>query len=171
MPRLFFALWPDEEVRARLAVALESLPPGTGRPVPLCNLHITLAFLGDINEDQQRSLRAGAATIQAPAFDLVFSHLGCWPHAAVAWLAPENIPLALVELMAQLQSQCRDIGLKPDTRPYHPHLTIARKVRQVRDVNIAPIHWQICSFSLMESARGRTGSEYRALGHWPLISS
>lgn len=171
MPRLFFALWPDEVTRSRLAGALASLPSLAGRQVPVRNLHITLVFPGDVSGEQQRQLQAGADTVRAQSFALALSQLGCWPHAAVAWLAPEAVPPALIDLVAQLQSLCRGAGLTPDARPYHAHLTFARKVRQVPPATIAPIHWQIGSFSLIESLRGRTGSEYRPLAHWPLISS
>ena len=169
MPRLFFALWPDDPTRLRLAVAVESLPKLPGRPVPVRNMHITLVFLGEVTEEQQQVLRAAAGTIHAPSFALTISQLGCWPRATVAWLAPESVPQPLTDLVAQLQSVCRGAGLEPDARPYHPHLTIARKIRRVAPAELAPIHWQISRFSLVESVPERAGSEYRPLAHWPLI--
>ncbi len=169
MPRLFFALWPDDPTRSRFAAALESLPRLPGRPVPVRNLHITLVFLGEVNAEQQQVLRAGADTLHAQSFDLTISQLGCWPHAAVAWLAPEVVPPALVDLVAQLQSVCRRAGFEPDRRPYSPHLTIARKVRQVEPAIPVPIHWQINTFALVESVPDRAGSEYRPLAIWPLL--
>jgi 2'-5' RNA ligase len=171
MPRFFFALWPDDLTRSQLAVAVQSLPAMPGRPVPVRNLHITLVFLGDINAEQQQVLRVGADAIHAHSFALAISQLGCWPHAAVAWLAPDTVPPALIDLVAQLQSVCRRAGLEPDMRPYHPHLTIMRKVRHVLPANLAPIHWQISRFSLIESVPGRAGSEYHPLAHWPLFST
>jgi len=171
MPRLFFALWPDDLTRARLATAVDSLPKLPGRPVPVRNLHITLVFLGAASAEQQQVLRSGADTIHAQSFDLTISQLGCWPHAAVAWLAPDTLPPPLLDLVEQLQSVCRRAGFEPDPRPYHPHLTVARKVRRVAPARIAPIHWQINTFSLIESVSGRAGSEYQQLAFWPLIST
>ena len=169
MPRLFFALWPDDETRSRLAAAVESLPKLPGRLVPARNLHITLVFIGAVTAEQEQLLRTGADAIHAAAFELNLTQLGCWTHAAVAWLAPEATPPALLDLVARLQSVCREAGLAPDTRPHVPHLTLARKVRRVPAVNLAPIRWQINTFALVESAPGRTGSEYRPLAFWPLI--
>ncbi len=169
MPRLFFALWPDDLTRSKLAATLASLPALSGRPVPLRNLHITLVFLGDITNEQQQQLIAEAPSVQAPPFDLVLSQLGCWPQASVAWLEPEAVPPPLPDLVRQLGTVCEQAGLTPDGRPYQPHLTIARKIKRVPAANIAPIHWQIREFALIESVRDRTGSEYRPLAHWPLI--
>jgi 2'-5' RNA ligase len=166
--RLFFALWPDDQTRSRLADVAGSLPKPPGRLVPVRNLHITLVFLGAVTAEQQQSLCAGADAIHTPAFDLTLSQLGCWPHAAVAWLAPDTVPQPLLDLVAQLQSNCRHAGLAPDTRPYLPHLTIARKIRRLAPAGFAPIHWQISRFSLVESVPERAGSEYRPLAHWPL---
>jgi len=171
VPRLFFALWPDDLTRSRFAAAVESLPKMPGRPVPVRNLHVTLVFLGGVNAEQQQVLQQGADGIHAPSFSLTISQLGCWPHAAVAWLAPGVVPPALVDLVTQLQSVCRNAGLEPDTRPYHPHLTIARKIRRVAPANIDPIFWQISRFSLIKSVSDRAGSEYHPLVHWPLFSS
>ncbi len=46
--RLFFALWPSEEVRAGLAEVMASLDVRGGKPVAAENLHITLLFLGSV---------------------------------------------------------------------------------------------------------------------------
>ena len=169
MARLFFALWPDDQTRSQLAAAVDSLPTLPGRLVPARNLHITLVFLGAVDAEQQQALRLGADTIRGQSFARAISELGRWPHASVAWLAPATVPAAVLDLVAQLQLLCRHAGLEPDPRPYHPHLTIARKIRRVPPAHFAPIHWQISRFSLVESVSDRAGSEYRPLAHWPLI--
>lgn len=169
MARLFFALWPDDEVRSRLAAAIHALPSASGRPVPVRNLHITLVFLGDVTGPVQAVLLEGAAALRGPRFDLALSRCGGFRRTGVAWLAPETVPAAVIRLVADLTALCRQAGLAPDTRPYEPHLTIARKCRRVQTVEFPAVCWPVTDFALVESQRSRAGSEYQVLARWPLV--
>lgn len=168
MPRLFFALWPDDEVRARLATAIAALPDAGGRPVPTRNLHLTLVFLGNVAEAVQKELTAGAAGIRGRSFELVLTRAGGFPRTGVAWLASEATPPALLDLVTELSSLGEFAGREAEKRPYAPHLTIARKCRRVETVDIPAVRWPVREFALVESVPGRAGSEYRVLAHWPL---
>ncbi len=57
MPRLFFALWPDPPTRTALAMLVDGLPLVGGRRVPAENLHLTLAFLGNVDEGAAAAAR------------------------------------------------------------------------------------------------------------------
>lgn len=167
--RLFFALWPDETVRAQLAAAAAGIELPRSRPVPARNLHLTLLFLGEVEENVQQRLVAGAGAIRAPGFALEFDHAGSFAAAGVAWIAPGACPPALAELVAQLRELAGRCGIATDARPYRPHLSIARKLRRrVPRRALPPIHWQINSFCLVESQPGAAGSEYRVEQSWPL---
>jgi 2'-5' RNA ligase len=168
MARLFFALWPDDEVRARLAAAIAALPFPGGRPVPVRNLHLTLVFLGNVPEAAQKELTAGAAEVRGRSFDLTLNRAGGFTRTGVAWLAPEAVPPELAELVTELESLGRFAGREPETRPYAPHLTIARKCGRVAASGFIPVLWPVRDFALVESAPGRDGSEYRVLARWPL---
>lgn len=170
MPRLFFALWPDEATRARLDGARRSLPEQSGRPVPARNLHLTLVFLGDVADTALGALEAGAAMLRAAPFTLVLDRYGGFAHAGVAWLAPARVPEELLSLVEALRETCRAAGLAPDPRPYVAHLTVARKIRAVTPTEVTPLPWPVTDFCLVESTRGTAGSEYRIRACWPLIA-
>lgn len=170
--RLFFALWPDDATRSRLAAISAALPARSGRRVAAENLHITLCFLGSVEKDRLDCLRQGAATIRAPGCTLRLEHLGWFRRAGVVWLAPEDahVPPALIALAGAVNRVVRACGLEPDARVWRPHLTLTRKAaKPPRGQVFAPVRWDIREFCLVESITRSRGPEYRVLAHWPLL--
>lgn len=171
MARYFFALWPDDTTRQQIANIVELLPEETGRRVALTNLHITLAFLGNVDESLIQGLCTGAATLHGQAFSLALDKMGWWKRPRVAWLAPTRTPAALSALVAEINGLAAGNHLPVDTRPYRPHLTIARKVSRFPGaVKIDPILWNISNFCLVESNTLETGAVYKVVDRWPLSS-
>jgi len=170
--RLFFALWPDAGVRDRLAARAEVLPARCGRRVARDNLHLTLVFLGSVDDAVVECLLERAAAIRRPDFTLTLERLGWFRRARVTWLAPERIPAALQGLVDDINAAVRGCGLATEEgRPYRPHLTLSRKaMRPPRKEEPDPIHWHISDFCLVESIIRDTGPEYRILQRWVLTS-
>ena len=169
MKRLFFALWPDDSVHARLAEQARLLPINTGRRVPPENFHITLVFLGNVEEQAIPVLTGAAEGISTPRFRLQINHCGWWKRAKVAWLAPAYTPEPLLELVRQLNHQARLAGLPVDERDYSPHLTVARKLtRPLNPCTFEPIQWDVREFCLVESVTHEKGARYRVLQSWAL---
>lgn len=169
MKRLFFALWPDDGVRARLAEQAGLLPITTGRRVPPENFHITLVFLGNVEEQAIPGLADSAAGLRIPGFSLQIERCGWWKRAKVAWLAPAYTPAPLEELVGQINQFCVSAGLPIDKRDYSPHLTIARKVnRPVNNLCFDPIGWDVRDFCLVESVTHEHGVRYQVRQSWLL---
>jgi 2'-5' RNA ligase len=167
--RLFFALWPDAEVRDGLAGLAQRLPARCGRKVTAEHLHITLSFLGNVPEDNLACLTEGVGAIRVPAFLLSLDRLGWFRRAGVVWVAPEAAPQELIHLAAEINKVVLDCGLEPDGRAYQPHLTLSRKARRPpRGLDFVPIHWNIRDFCLVQSVNHTTGPEYRVLKRWVL---
>jgi 2'-5' RNA ligase len=167
--RSFFALWPDDDVRRQLSAAAEMLPDRLGRRVPPAKLHLTLVFLGNISPETRAQLEAGAGEIRVRPFSLQLERSGWWSGARVAWLAPQEAPQELYDLVKALRALSEACHVEPEGRSYRPHLTIARKVmRRPRPLRFEPIRWQINSFCLVESQPGNDGSEYRVVREWSL---
>jgi 2'-5' RNA ligase len=93
--RVFFALWPDDASREALAHATRKAARASGgRPVPVENLHSTIAFLGAIPEARLAVAVATAAQLEHPAFRLVFDRLEHWPKQAVLCATCTHAPPA-----------------------------------------------------------------------------
>ena len=169
MKKLFFALWPDDEVRSRLLGQAQLIHINTGRRVPPENFHITLVFLGNVEEQAIPELTDGAEGLSVPGFRLQINHGGWWKRAKVAWLAPAYSPEPLLELVRQLNHQARLVGLPVDERDYSPHLTIARKfTRPLKPCTFEPVHWDVGEFCLVESVTHEKGARYRVMQSWAL---
>ena len=164
MKRLFFALWPDAGTRDLLAEQAGLIQVNTGRRVPPENYHITLAFLGNVNEQDIPGLADAATGLSIPGFTLQIDHCGGWKRSNVAWLAPSHTPEPLLELARQIIRLSRLAGISVDERDYTPHLTIARKLaRPVKPHAFEPIQWNVKEFCLAESVTHEKGARYRTL--------
>lgn len=168
--RLFLALWPDEELRQQIKRHSKVLlSHGGGRPVALENIHITLAFLGNVDASQQACVEQVADRIQCPAFRLTLDQAGHWSRPRVLWIGASEIPDTLLKLVADLYKGIRNCGLELDSRPYRAHLTLMRKVnRAPAELNVQPVDWQVNRFVLVRSTTLPEGVKYEVAKEWGL---
>jgi RNA 2',3'-cyclic 3'-phosphodiesterase len=177
VPRLFFALWPDDALRARIAnLASDSVAQSGGRAVPHDNLHVTLSFLGQVPEQRVAAALAAAAAAAAScepfelAFELVFDQLEAWRRAGVLCLTSAAPPAGLTALAAALHQRLTAAGFELEERAFKPHITLARDVRRkVAKQRSGPFFWPVREFVLAQSNMTKTGSEYTVLQRWPLV--
>lgn len=171
MSRCFYALWPDESTRAELTTAVRRVPHH-GLPVDPWNFHLTLVFLGGITRVQLEGLIQATSELHSPPFTLNLDRAGWWSGPRVLWLAPSLNPDPLSRLVEGLSdvAKRRDIAL--DARPYNPHLTIARKVRDFEGTAVfKPVKWRVGGFHLLESKSLKSGVVYEPLAAWPLTAA
>ena len=95
------------------------------------NMHITLLFLGDIFGAQVAPLAAAldAVTAQHARFALAVVGLGWFgpPRSPrVVWAGVNDPDQKLAVLQKQTEEQARALGLRTESRPFHPHLTLGR---------------------------------------------
>lgn len=170
MQRLFFALWPDNRVRARLA-ASATQPALKRRPVATHNYHLTLHFVGAADAALRRCLIDAAGGVVAPPFALQLGEWGYWQRPSVAWLAPVESPPALLRLVTALRAAAVACGLPAEARAYLPHVTLARRVlRRPAWPDSPVIHWPVSDFVLCQSVSEVGGVRYEVLQRWPLSS-
>jgi 2'-5' RNA ligase len=156
MARLFFASWPDEAARARLApLAAELATLASGKAVPIEKVHLTLAFLGEVDAARiERALEAARRVRLAP-FTFALDRVGSFRGARVAWAGCEMAPEPLAALASELARSLAASGFALEDRPYAPHATLARRIaRPVTAAAIAPIAWPVAGFSLVRSETG-----------------
>jgi 2'-5' RNA ligase len=171
LKRLFFALWPDVALQDRLHdLAATMLPPGSGRPTPSSNIHLTLAFLGPVAADKQVCCETAVGGVRARRFTLALDALGCFRRSGILWVGAEHAPEDLLALVRALSEALRDCGYEPDPRPFRAHLTLARRLRRCpRFPSLTPIDWAVNDFVLVESHTGAGGAQYEILRRWQLF--
>ena len=170
MSRLFFALWPDDRVRAAIAAQRDRIAREyVGRPARADTLHLTLLFLGEVPELRVPTLLACGDRIQAEAFSLKIDARSHFHEARVAWLGATEPPGALLALHDALSPVARDAGFTFDEKTYQPHITVARHCIEFPPPCAVPaIEWDVDSFVLIDSRATTSGPLYRVLKYWPL---
>lgn len=146
------------------------VPRGVGRRLSPEHIHITLAFLGAIDDDRQACMTRAAAGIQGKRFTLELDEAGHFPRPQVVWLGTRHLPSALQKLQAQLVTELmRQCSFEPDSRPFVPHITLWRKVRRVTlPAAVGPVSWPVSRFVLARSRTLPSGAEYSIVQEWPL---
>ncbi len=141
-----------------------------GRQLPMANLHMTLAFLGEVPGDRVNALIALGNDLPRDAIHLRFDRIECWKKPELAALRPAETPVALTRLVGQLNTGLRLAGFVPDSKVFRPHVTLARHVTtSAPSLPVWPvIEWQVPALVLVRSRLSQEGSEYAVLHEWPL---
>lgn len=170
--RLFFALWPDDTVRAALAAAVDRVAAfaGEGRRTPASKYHLTLHFLGGwpaMPDAVVARCREAAAGVDCGGFHLVVDHAGHFAGARVGWLAPSGNS-GLDALWSALGHALDDAGIaRRADETFSPHVTVLRGFRaRVENAPVDPVSWPVQDFVLVHSH----GGHYEVVGRWPLGS-
>jgi 2'-5' RNA ligase len=164
--RLFFALWPDDQIRLKLLRLNQSLEVQGFKPVQPHNLHATLVFLGLIDIASELLIKHGVITISAKPFVLTFDQLSYWSKPKVLCLTCSHIPDEIEKLVTALNWEVASCGLQTETRPYMPHITLARHAGYLPDVEFEPIVWHAEAFCLVESCSEQGAVNYKVRQQW-----
>ena len=172
MLRVFFALWPDADARDRLASAAQDVAAMTkGSAPPAANLHVTLAFIGDVAPERLDALCAIGESVAASAvpFVLTLDCAGTFRGTGIAWAGASSLPSSLVELARDLAAGLLAQGFPVEQRAFTPHVTLARRAKTPSLASLpAPVGWEVTHLALDASEPGRGGSRYQELAAWPL---
>jgi RNA 2',3'-cyclic 3'-phosphodiesterase len=178
MPRLFTALEIPRHVGESLAMLRGGLPGA--RWIDPENYHLTLRFIGDIDDALARDIAGLLGRVQRRPFELRLDGLtffgGRKPRAVVAAATPAA---PLLELQAEHERLLQRLGLEPEGRKYTPHVTVARlrdsSSRQVADYLTARAHYRSASFDvsrfvLFSSRSSVGGGPYVVEAAYPLTA-
>lgn len=166
--RLFFALWPDDGVRAALARwALAIQHVAGGRATRTESIHLTLAFLGAVEPARLKELKAAAASVAVRPFELVLDAAGCWKHNRIAWAGATATPPVLGTLVSDLRTALAGAGFLFDPKPFVPHLTLVRKAQPGFALPaLESVPWRVTGFVLVRSVMQAAGSRYAIEAEW-----
>ena len=159
MPRLFTGLEIPRHVADSLSMMRGGLPGA--RWIDAENYHLTLRFIGDIDDALARDIAGLLGRVQRRPFELRLDGLtsfgGRKPGALVASVAAAT---PLLELQAEQERLLQRLGLQPEGRKYIPHVTLAR----LRETS----SWQVADYL---SARGHFRSAPFEVSRFVLFSS
>ncbi len=171
-PRLFFALWPDDDVAARLyALGCEAHARCGGRRMRRDTLHLTLAFIGEVAPERLPDLIAVGNALSTAPFTLSIDRLGAWRHNRIAWGGAQLTPEPLDACAAALASALAGAGFPTERRAFVPHVTLLRRIeRPIAPCEVEPILWPARRIALVRSRRDSEGARYEIVAEWPVGS-
>lgn len=163
MTRLFIAIWPPADVLDQLGDIERPKDQGV-KWVPQENLHITLRFLGDADEDEVSARLddvqlPSATAVIGPAFDLLGERSLISPVAGVD------------ELAAVVQRAAHGLGTEPERKRFRGHITVARLARRARPHRSAgrrfDATFEVTEVALVASKLTAAGAVYDTVASWP----
>lgn len=173
--RLFFGIGLPGDTALKVADWRDRQFPPLGRPVPVGNFHITLAFIGEL---PQRSLEGLCEDVerrleQHPlrGGQMRLDQTGYWPRPGICWLGPSTCPTELKALATLLKNTAVAAGGRRERRRYQPHITLFRSCESPPPAPTVPADFRLAwdSFALYESRQGRQGVHYQAVAEWRLL--
>lgn len=133
--------------------------------------HVTLAFLGEVEDPTvlHDGLRAAAAA--APPLELQLAGGGAFRGASVVWAGIGGDTDGLDALASAVQSACREAGIVLEQRRFRPHLTVGKTGRLDPDVLIgySGPSWRAHEVELVHSVLGRKAT-HTVLEQFPLAA-
>jgi len=185
--RLFFAVLLEDHTKRRVGLMQESMKRTlAGQRIAWVkeeNLHLTLRFLGEQNEQGlQQAIEAGSAVARQYApFHLVLRGAGVFPdvrRTRVLWVGVEEPVEPLYHLAQALEQELRQRGFPLEDKPFRSHITLAR----VKEPPPAPVIEKLLaslpteplgvvevrSFALLQSVLHPNGSQYTLVQAFPL---
>jgi len=176
--RAFLALPLPETTLAALVAAQDLVP--VGRPVPEDNLHLTIAFLGEVSDAVLAELDDLLSATPLPTAQVEFDGLGTFGDMERGLVCAQVLPDAgLSALHAKVAQVARMAGADLPRRRFRPHVTLSRANRQptgpARDRLAAALgkRVEIPGFAatelvLFRSTLSSAGARHDPLAHYPL---
>ncbi len=178
--RLFLALDLPEPARDALEALQAEMP--AGRPVDPETMHLTMVFLGDLDEETAEAAHTALEGLRHPPVEVTLRGLGTFgarrPQVLFAGVRDAR-PLAA--LRAKLLARLRAAGIAPERRRFRPHVTLARfpgrlpafDLDRLRDFLEARADAEFAPFTAEEVLLFRShlrpgGAEHEALAAYPL---
>jgi len=145
--RLFVAIDLPGSVKSEIAALTRHLA-GVRLVIPE-QLHLTLRFIGEVEEQAMLAIKDSLAAAKSPPLTLSLSGAGYFPggsHPRVLWIGLTQDSL-LLQLQREIERAVQAAGIPGDARPFTPHITIARTkdAGRLETIEFAKRHASFCS--------------------------
>lgn len=160
--RVFVAINLSEEMKEALVDTQRAMRARgvKGSYAPAENLHLTLAFLGEV-PDAQPVLDA-LETVSFRPFEITLSGVGCFDDL---WWAGIEASAPLTAVARRVRRALAGHNIPFDRKSFSPHITLLRRASMdARDVPLTPAGMRVEAIALMRSDRGKNGMIYTELG-------
>lgn len=176
MPRLFVAIRPPPETRQRLLAAMGGITGARWQSDE--QLHLTLRFIGEADRHLARDIHAALGAVRHPRFDLSVNGLGTFERRGrpeVVWAAVGPVE-PLRALHNKIDQALARVGVEPDRRTFHAHITLARLARSAGSLHnfldeaggLTTPSFAVSAFVLYESRLTPEGALYSQIDAYPL---
>lgn len=127
--RLFIAADLDPEIREKLVPVQQVLNRSGVKTVEKDNVHITLKFLGEVEDRRVEPIKEALRQIEFKSFDLHVKGVGFFPslqHIKVAWVGVDEGNHEITDLAKQIDDRMKKLGFKKEKKKFIAHATLAR---------------------------------------------
>ncbi|MCE4604176.1 MAG: RNA 2',3'-cyclic phosphodiesterase [Aeropyrum sp.] len=179
VPRVFIAVDIDDPVIVGRLASIRDTVAQSGVPMKVVeteNFHITLRFIGEVDDRAVESIKEALARIEFEEFDIEIRGVGAFPapeRPRVVWVGVGRGGDRLGVIRSQVEGSLRSMGFRPERQEFHPHITIARikgsrglpaLVRMIRDMADVEVGvFRVRSIRLKKSTLTRSGPIYETL--------
>ena len=175
MHRLFVACEPPPTIRDALLAAMGGVAGARWQRDD--QLHCTLRFIGEVDRHAAQDIAAALGGVRHPPVGVTLGSSGVFDRrgridslwAGVGPFEP------LHALKKAIDAALVRAGVPPESRAFHPHITLARFGRLAGDaggfvplVPLAGLAWRVNAFALYESTLGHDGADYTVVERYPL---
>ena len=164
--RLFLALEPPPDLRDALGqLATAARRHCGGQRVPDENLHLTLAFLGEVDVARANRLSGWVSRLRPSPGSWTLDTFGRFHRPGIVWAGGSHPDPLLHGLQARLWDELALQGLEPPAKAYTPHVTLVRQAGSL-ETSVLPdfrLHWHYRQIVLMRSVLAADGPRYHSL--------
>ena len=186
MKRVFVAIKISDKAKREVSSYIKTLEDGFKNLrvgwVKDEKLHLTLKFLGDIEDEKLLSLENAVRQVSQDIsnFKLKISEIGVFPNPRkprILWLGIEDAGNNLSKAKKSLEEKCSKFGINKEKRNFKPHLTIARIRQSQKSKKLVkthlqnkfePVEFEVSEIVIYESKLLPTGSVYSVLAEYKL---
>ncbi len=171
--RAFISIDLPNEVKNQIVKIQSQLPEFYGKKTETENLHLTLKFLGEIDEDKSEKIKEKLGEIKFNKFQTEIDSIGIFSpkFVKIIWLHLSNCE----DLQKRIDDGLKD--LFPQEKRFMSHLTIARVksiknrndfLKKINEIKIEPIKFSVDNFRLKKSTLTEKGPKYDTLEEYKL---